>query len=360
MEVAHYESAERSIVSLTSSDVHTEGLELFAGILARYQRMTRVISRSYQSLFDKGSSYSAVTALFAGLFAISLLLQFFDEGRTALSRPAIAMAIVVCIGSAWFALHRGQALPRWFGMAGVAAHAVVATYVLSTAPALIEATAILQEMPLMAMYLAWFYPKQTARLSLAAYLVLVLGVSLASDGRYLGVSGSMHEVIRVTLFMVLCMELGFLWRGRVRADQQVDQLTGAISREGFSPRALKELDRAKRHGYELSLALIDLDDFKCVNDTKGHDAGDQVLANVVSEIRNSIRKTDSIYRIGGDEFVLLLPHTSENAARTMLTRLRSNAHHPWSRGVTQAIDNDTPESMVLRADKDMYADKRRA
>ncbi len=293
------------------------------------------------------------------MFLVSLLLQLMDENRTALPPWAIIAGIALCFAVAYYAIKKGKNLPRYVGLAGVGLHGVVTTFVLGTAPFLVKATANLQEMPLMAMYLAWFYPKKTACWSLVVYVAGVLGFASIGHGRYLSESGSTHEIVRLILFMTLCMELGFLWRGRVRAEGQVDLLTGAISREGFSARALRELDRARRNGFPISLAVIDLDGFKTVNDEHGHAAGDRVLKNVVNEIRANIRSSDAIFRIGGDEFVLLLPHTNEESASGTLERLRATSSHPWSWGVAEMAAHDTPESMVMRADKSMYKDKRR-
>lgn len=290
---------------------------------------------------------------------ISLLLQMMDASRTALSPVALLIGVGACFAGGYYAIKRGKRLTPAFGLAAIGVHAVVSAYVLATAPFLVKATANLQEMPLMAMFLAWFYPKKTARWSLVAYLAIVLGAALVGNGRYMSESGSLYECIRLVLFMSLCMELGFLWRGRVRAEGQVDPLTGAISREGFSPRALRELDRAHRNSYPISLAVIDLDGFKIVNDTHGHEAGDVVLRNVVTEIKARIRATDTLFRIGGDEFVLLLPHADVDQAAKTLNRLQSATSHPWSWGVTEMDGKDTPEAMVLRADKSMYKDKRR-
>lgn len=333
-------------------------MSLFASVQGFVHRIIRVVSRVYQGLFDKGSSYSAVSALFAGMLAVSLFLQLLDETRTALPQVTIIGGILLCLASLLYIVHKGKAVPKWLGLAAVGLHGLVTAYVLGTAPFLIKAAAVLQELPLMVMYLAWFYPRKTARTAFFIYVVGILGLSSLGSGRYLSESGSTHEIVRLTLFLALCMELGFLWRGHVRAEGQVDPLTGAITREGFSHRALRELQRAQRSGYPLSLAVIDLDGFKHVNDTLGHSAGDEVLRTIVRDIQGSIRSTDTIYRIGGDEFVLLLPRADAASAAKTLARLQSKTSHPWSWGIAEMARHDTPEAMTMRADKNMYKHKR--
>jgi diguanylate cyclase len=155
------------------------------------------------------------------------------------------------------------------------------------------------------------------------------------------------------------MELGYLWRRRVDSDNQIDMLTGVLTRGGLNVHAQREIARANRYDTPLSFVVVDLDDFKDVNDTSGHTVGDRVLTQVAEELKTSVRTTDLVFRVGGDEFVLLLPHTSLEQASQLVNRLRSQASHPWSWGATQLRPGDTMESMSIRADHSMYRDKKR-
>lgn len=101
-----------------------------------------------------------------------------------------------------------------------------------------------------------------------------------------------------------------------------DPLTGVLNRRRFLELARVEMRRAKRHGRALSLFLLDLDRFKQVNDTHGHAAGDEVLCTVVARARAVLRDADQIARFGGEEFVVLLPETDEDAALAVAERLR--------------------------------------
>lgn len=331
---------------------------MLKNIETRYRDLRSKISHAYATLFENGSSYSAVTALFAAMFAMSLLLQTFSESRTQYSIPQLLVGIVAALSVFVYAIKQGRHLSKKVGLYMVAVHGAVGAYTLGMADYLVKGTSILQEAPLMAMYLAWFYPKKTARRGLIMYLGGILIFASIGPGIYLGYAGATLEIIRIVLFMWLCMELGFLWHGTVRAESQIDLLTGAISREGINPRMKKAIERAKRHNYPLSVAVIDLDGFKQVNDTLGHDAGDKVLIAVVNDINGSIRASDELFRLGGDEFVLLLPHATEDAAVKTLQRLHDNAPHQWSWGVAEREVGDVPESMILRADANMYKLKR--
>ena len=105
---------------------------------------------------------------------------------------------------------------------------------------------------------------------------------------------------------------------------RLDGLTGLYNRSTFTELTRQELARAKRQGSATTLLLLDLDFFKRVNDTWGHPAGDAVLKNVAAVASNSVRSTDLVGRLGGEEFIILLPNTSLTAARKLAEKLRAN------------------------------------
>ncbi|MBK8959496.1 MAG: diguanylate cyclase [Proteobacteria bacterium] len=149
----------------------------------------------------------------------------------------------------------------------------------------------------------------------------------------------------------------------------MDPLTGILNRAGYTETVSKHFARWKRYGGALSLAVIDLDLFKEINDRYGHAAGDKVLATVASKLKEVIRESDVLCRFGGEEFVLLLPETSVSDARTMLEKLRNHiADCPFrhkdtpvrvtmSSGVAQFQASDSVDSVFERADLAMYAAK---
>ncbi len=106
-----------------------------------------------------------------------------------------------------------------------------------------------------------------------------------------------------------------------------DPLTGLKNRRGFTAAATVEFDRARRHGHPLTIAFIDLDDFKLVNDRMGHEAGDGVLVDVAKVFRRRLRGVDVAARLGGDEFALLLPETDADQATALLQSLFGHVLH---------------------------------
>jgi diguanylate cyclase (GGDEF)-like protein len=101
-----------------------------------------------------------------------------------------------------------------------------------------------------------------------------------------------------------------------------DDLTLALNRRGAERALLEEGERARRRGGSLAAIVLDIDDFKSVNDSLGHDAGDEVLRSIAAVIRQKIRPTDRVARLGGDEFLLMLPGSSERNATLVAERIR--------------------------------------
>lgn len=150
----------------------------------------------------------------------------------------------------------------------------------------------------------------------------------------------------------------------------VDALTGVYNRRSLESRLKEECERHNRYGRAFSVMMIDIDFFKKVNDTYGHQGGDLVLKNVASKAASVIRKTDFLARYGGEEFCCLLPETEGGAAETVAENLRLNIEtmeSPFSKkvikvtislGITSFESGETPESFLKRADEALYEAKR--
>lgn len=108
---------------------------------------------------------------------------------------------------------------------------------------------------------------------------------------------------------------------RLRRMACTDSLTGASNRAHFEEGCARELRRAERYPTVVSVAMLDIDDFKRINDTFGHQVGDQALQAVGTVLRGNVRATDLVARYGGDEFVILMPDTSAAGAQTVLDRI---------------------------------------
>ncbi len=146
-----------------------------------------------------------------------------------------------------------------------------------------------------------------------------------------------------------------------------DALTGLANRRVFEDRIGPLLDSARRHQHPVSLAAMDLDHFKQVNDTHGHAEGDRVLQKVAEVMRETIRSSDLLVRMGGDEFLLVLPATSLDAARNLARRLvarvraldiRAGGHQLGvSIGLVQWQPGMSREALLQKADQALYRAK---
>jgi len=146
----------------------------------------------------------------------------------------------------------------------------------------------------------------------------------------------------------------------------IDPLTGISNRLAYNERIAAEFARWQRYKTPLTMAMWDIDKFKSVNDNYGHQAGDRVLTVVAKLLSKQIRKTDFIARFGGEEFVLLMPETNLEQARTVADNLRSSIEQcefhfkdrrvpvTISCGLSQFTDGDKAETVFNRADKALY------
>lgn len=150
---------------------------------------------------------------------------------------------------------------------------------------------------------------------------------------------------------------------------RTDPLTGVSNARGFAQMAEAEIERFVRYGRPFSLAYLDVDNFKTVNDTYGHSVGDELLVQFVEILRRNLRRTDILARIGGDEFVVLLPETRPKLAQRVMNRLKETLSKEMQDGdqsVTVSIGLVTflapplsVDEMITQADNVMYVAKSR-
>lgn len=183
-----------------------------------------------------------------------------------------------------------------------------------------------------------------------------------------------NEAGEVEGFYSLCVDISDRRQREMLLERQAseDGLTGLLNRRGLMERLQRALARAARHGESLALLFIDLDDFKRINDSFGHDAGDVLIRDFASRLREVVRSTDSLARLAGDEFVILLesledPH--EDAVRVARKVLHAMAEPLWlgdrtvdmstSIGIALNCGGVRDASLMLRtADGAMYRAKR--
>ena len=157
---------------------------------------------------------------------------------------------------------------------------------------------------------------------------------------------------------------------KYREKSIIDELTQVLNRRGIMEILQREFARSKRFNTPLSVGIVDLDDFKKINDTYGHLIGDKVLKTVASIIKNNLRITDAVGRYGGEEFLIVLPDTDSEAAEIAAEKLRKAVEKKVfkykdetfkvtiSIGIAQRKETDTLESLLQRADEALYLSKK--
>lgn len=149
-----------------------------------------------------------------------------------------------------------------------------------------------------------------------------------------------------------------------------DPLTGLLNKRAFSKKLLEEVDRTSRYHHALTVAMIDVDHFKHFNDTEGHVLGDEALKKIAQILSGNLRKSDSVGRFGGEEFIIMMPETKIQSGLEICERLRSSIEQERFQGREKASyltisiglsvfpeAGETAESLINSADSALYEAK---
>lgn len=179
-----------------------------------------------------------------------------------------------------------------------------------------------------------------------------------------------NTVIRLISFCIIALLTSALGKEYAEAhtNSRTDFLTGVLNKRAFDEVGEAERLRCLRYEHPLSIAYFDVDNFKKINDEQGHDTGDRLLKLVARTVRQSLRRTDTVARVGGDEFVVLLPEAGFAAAEHVLEKLRQAvlkelAAESWPATLSVGaavypVPSDPLPQMVECADELMYSVKR--
>jgi diguanylate cyclase (GGDEF)-like protein len=201
------------------------------------------------------------------------------------------------------------------------------------------------------------------------------GAYLASDlinkkGHTYGIVDVWNAIMFLAFFTVVVLILSRLKNtlNREKNLARIDFLTDIYNLKGFYDYGEREVDKCRRYLRPVSVAYIDCDNFKHVNDTYGHQTGDELLKVIAATIVDNLRMTDLAARIGGDEFAIMLSETSQEAVKTVIERVRKNLQTnvqnkkwPVTFSIGVVIFNNAPETLdeaVKKADELMYKVKK--
>lgn len=313
----------------------------------------------------RGRSHDLVSITLANLLIFSgVYLQFFGSeaffGRRTRLMPRLLVIFAMTLVSAWFTVVNPLYVPRL--MISIA----VLTWLFAGH--------------------AWLIVRHGGRSFAYRFAVLILGCAVLSQVLRLGTAiffpigtgildttpqNLIYIISYPFLMLLIAISLVLMATDRVRAEFEHlashDSLTNALTRRNLTEVCELELERCNRHGRAMSILLIDIDHFKSINDNFGHQAGDRALVQFVSAVTTLLRSADAIGRLGGEEFVVVLPETSTEVARVVAERIRAKVgaletpgRFTVSIGVaTNRPLNDSVDALMARADKAMYAAKKR-
>lgn len=202
-------------------------------------------------------------------------------------------------------------------------------------------------------YAGQFFEQRAVRVQCAT-IVVASGVALKLSG----LPGMGTAWVLIAGSSVLAGEVLARVNSRLRTQLTTDPLTGLLNRQGFADAAERVRALAERHAEPVSLALIDLDEFKRVNDLQGHAAGDALLADLGRAWRAELRGSEVLARFGGDEFALAMAGAARGGAEEALDRMRLASAAAWSAGVVEWERGEPLDRALARADAELYRAKR--
>jgi len=295
---------------------------------------------------------TALAALFLAGAGLALTTTALTPERT-FDSLLVALVGASGIPMAFLLLRRGDRLPRW-ALHGVLACGTLTVSVgaaLAGDPSLTVATTSLYLW--VVLYAAAFYDWPVTASHFGVVAACLTGVlTLTDNPQPVGIL-----VLILGSAAVGAGVVGWLAR-QLRAVASTDLLTGLPNRQAFEALLPREMARANRDGAPLCLAVVDVDDFKEINDTHGHQAGDDILAALPGLWQGALREADVLARVGGDEFVVLLPDCPLTDAVTVLERMGAVGRPTCSVGVAALGEGESADRLMARADRALYEAKR--
>ncbi len=305
------------------------------------------------------SQFSIVSAIFAATLAVILMVDYL-VGHPHIERVAVAIWMGCYALFVIAPLVLGRRYPGWAGLVFIAYLTFWSVFSLARTNHPHMELNVLLEAPIVAVYLGWFYRPAVARIVLGLYLLAmtVFVLFLRPPGAEHAFSSEL-TLLYAVLIAGFCLETGrHLSR---RAEQQAirDPLTGALNRRGLALVGGRLLSRARRARRAVTLVAIDFDDFKAINDTGGHAAGDAALRESVALWSHELEGDGIVARTGGDEFALLIP-ADEREAGERLAALSAGAPYAWSWGLAERRPGEKLRELMRRADVELYRAKERS
>lgn len=316
----------------------------------RWRAVTSGVSTATGAV-RQGADQVALALLFASGATLALLTTLLPEPHQVQTAAWAATAASGYPVAALLYLGRFR-VPRWalhISLAGGAGLVTLGIYFAHGAP-------IGTAAPFFYVWVAMY----AARSFSGRATVVHVAITAAAYGALLGATSGSDRAGVWVLVMGTAVTVGWVvadMRRQLVAQAETDPLTGLANRAGADRFLAVEISRAHRHNRPLTVAMIDLDGFKAVNDAQGHAAGDRLLVDLGRAWRAQMRASDQLARYGGDEFLLILPDTSAGGADEILERFIGIAGVSFSYGTATTKSGATAASLIVEADRDLYAAK---
>lgn len=319
------------------------------------------------------SEYIALIYPVGDFLILAVVIAMMQRNLTRVARWVLGFFALAMVFSAVadisFALFEGQDVPYLLAYMNAPWMCAVVAQLLATSRLIASGPEILNDPPSRISPAA-----QMFRLALP-YLAIAIGLALLAWS--INTSFRADSRLSVVLYGAFGLVALVLWRQYIVSKENVrlyqkmqriawtDSLTSVYNRHFFNEILPREMERASRYGNQLSVLLLDIDGFKKYNDTFGHLQGDVVLKTIARIFSSQLRKSDTIARFGGDEFVVILPETNRHRAIAIADRIRgavaaqtfNDVGLSVSIGVASYRPGLTPEQLLDEADQDMYRRK---
>jgi len=282
----------------------------------------------------------------------SLVAAFFPSNPGApvdLFRLVAGLALACSLLLWWLA----DRTPRWFLHAAVAGGTLAISVLIARAATGVSTVVTATDYIWMGVYVSFFFSRTAARLHLTL-IAAAFGAALLVNKHNVPA----EAFVLMTASIIVASETIGRQSGRLRHEAHTDSLTGLLNRKGLATAAERAFTLADRTGIPLTIGLVDLDNFKQVNDLDGHAAGDRLLVEMTRTWSEELQPGDLFARLGGDEFLVVLVGSSDEEAARFFERLLFISPAQWSAGVIKRHAGEDLSACLARADNTLYDAKR--
>jgi GGDEF domain-containing protein len=274
------------------------------------------------------------------------------------ANPAAPVELLRIVGvavlcSSLFIWWLGNRVQHWFLHLAVVVGTLIISVLIARSATEVGMVVTASDYVWMGVYAAFFFSRAAARAHVAL-MAAAFGVALLANPHHVPADAWLF----MTASLVVATETIGRQSGRLRQEAHTDSLTGLLNRKGLAPAAERAFALADRTGIPLTVALVDLDDFKRVNDRDGHAAGDRLLVQMTRTWSEELQTGDIFARLGGDEFLVILVGSGDEEATRLFQLLLFVSPAPWSAGVIKRQRGEDLRACLARADNSLYEAKR--